>query len=95
MFRCNQSNHPCFLLATPYAHRQGSKILCLGKILICQKSIVLDFDILIVRQELPDVTRHVTRRRARPPMPPFQKLGHCTNMLHSNLHHMKNYFQSQ
>ena len=92
MFRCNQSNHPCFLLATPYAHRQGSKILCLGKILICQKSIVLDFDILIVRQELPDVTRHVTRRRARPPMPPFQKLGHCTNMLHSNLHHMTTLF---
>ena len=92
MFRCNQSNHPCFLLATPYAHRQGSKILCLGKILICQKSIVLDFDILIVRQELPDLTRHVTRQRARPPMPPFQKLGHCTNMLHSNLHHMTTLF---
>ena len=85
-----ESNHPCFLLATPYAHRQGSKILCLGKILICQKSIVLDFDILIVRQELPDVTRHVTRRRARPPMPPFRKLGHCncTDMLHSSLLHI-------
>ena len=28
--------------------------------------------------------RHVTRRRTRPPMPPFRKLGHCTYMLHSN-----------
>ena len=77
MFRCNQSNHPCFLLATPYAHRQGSKILCLGKILICQKSIVLDFDILIVRHELSDAAKiknHVTRLKARPHMSPSQKL---------------------
>ena len=43
------------------------------------------FDILIVRHELPDAARHVTRRRARPPMPPFRKLRHCTDMLHSNL----------
>ena len=92
MFRCNLSNHPCFLLATPSAHRQGSKILSLRKLLICQKSILLDFDILIVRHELPDAARHVTRRRARPPMPPFRKLGHCTDMLHSNLLHMTTLF---
>ena len=92
MFRCNQSNHPCFLLATPSAHRQGSNILSLRKLLICQKSILLDFDILIVRHELADAARHVTRRRARPPMPPFRKLGHCTDMLHSNLLHMTTLF---
>ena len=50
------------------------------------------FDILIVRHELPDAARHVTRRRARPPMPPFRKLGHCTDMLHSNLLHMTTLF---
>ena len=50
------------------------------------------FDILIVRHELPDAATHVTRRRARPPMPPFQILGHCTDMLHSNLLHMTTLF---
>ena len=39
-----------------------------------------------------DAARHVTRRRARPPMPPFRKLGHCTDMLHSNLLHMTTLF---
>ena len=92
MLRCNLSNHPWFLLATPSAHRQGLNILSLRKLLICQKSILLDFDILIVRHELADAARHVTRRRARPPMPPFRKLGHCTDMLHSNLLHMTTLF---
>ena len=92
MFRCNLSNHPCFLLATPSAHRQGSKILSLRKLLICQKSILLDFDILIVRHELPDAARHVTRQRARPPMSPYLKLGHCTNMLPDNILHKTTLF---
>ena len=92
MLRCNLSNHPWFLLATPSAHRQGLNILSLRKLLICQKSILLDFDILHVRHELPDAARHVTRRRARPPMSPFRKLGHCTDMLHSNHLHMTTLF---
>ena len=47
------------------------------KIIHLPKIYLLDFDllILIVRHELPDAARHVTRRRARPPMQPFRKLG--------------------
>ena len=47
------------------------------------KSILLDFDILIVSHELSDTARHVTRQRARPPITPITpitlKLGICTD----------------
>ena len=38
------------------------------------------FDILILRKELTDAARHLTRQRARPPMSPYLKLGDCTDM---------------
>ena len=80
------------ILAYSLCSQARLEVLSLRKLLICQKSILLNFDILIVRHELPDAARHVTRRRALPPMPPFRILGHCTDMLHSNLLHMTTLF---